>query len=150
MNKPLLTLTILLLFQSATAFAQEPVDVTDQTIKLGGFKEEELYFGFAEGDKLIFSFEEAGNKELKEIEIVEYPSNSKFSDFKTKKTEKTISVGKQSVYIFRFKNSAMAGRICKIKIQRIPISEATKSFNTTVSWVTRQDTTWIHILRTLL
>jgi hypothetical protein len=142
MNKPLLTLATLVFFKSITSFAQEAIDVTDQTIKVGGFKEEELYFGFAEGDKLIFSFEEAGKKELKEIEIVEYPGNSKFSDFKTRKIEKTITVSKQSVYIFRFKNSAMAGRICKIKIQRIPLSEATKNFNTTASWITKQDTTW--------
>lgn len=34
------------------------------------------------------------------------------------------------------------GRICKIKIQRIPASELTKNFNSTVTWETRQETTF--------
>lgn len=128
---------------TATAFGQEPIDVTDQTIRIGGMKDEEIYFGFAEGDKIIFNFQEADNKELKEIEIVEYPSNSKFSDYNTKKVEnKTISVTKQGVYVFRFKNSAISGRICKIKIQRIPAGEATINFNSTVTWETKQETTY--------
>jgi len=80
---------------------------------------------------------------MKEIEIVEYPNNSKFSDYKTKKIEnKTINVTKTGVYVFRFKNSAIAGRICKIKIQRIPASDETKNFNSTVTWINKQDTTW--------
>ena len=54
---------------------------------------------------------EASGKELKEIEITEYPDNPKFSDFKTSKIEnKTISVLKQSVYVFRFKNSALIAK----------------------------------------
>ena len=123
--------------------AQELIDVTEQTIKIGGTKEEELYFGFAEGDKILFNFEEIDKKELKEVEIIEYPSNSKFSDFKTKKIEnKTFLVNKTGVYLFRFKNSALGGRICKIKIQRIPGNDQYKNFNTNVSWIMKQDTTW--------
>ncbi|MES2446523.1 MAG: hypothetical protein V4546_05040 [Bacteroidota bacterium] len=132
-----------LLFCSAVSFGQEPIDVTDQTIKLRGGNEEELYFGFATGDKIIFNFQEMDDKELKEIEIIEYPSNSKFSDYKTKKVEnKSILVTKQGVYTFRFKNSALGGRICKIKIQRIPASNETKNFNSTVTWETKQETTY--------
>lgn len=132
-----------LFLTATTAFGQQVIDVTDQTIRLGGNKEEELFYGFAEGDKIIFSFEEANNKELKEVEIVEYPNNSRFSDYKTKKIEnKTITVNKIGVYIFRFKNSAISGRVCKIKIQRIPANESFNNFNTTVTWETRQETTY--------
>jgi hypothetical protein len=128
---------------STLSWCQDPIDVTDQTIKIGATKEEEIYFGFAEGDKVIFNFQEINNKDLKEIEIIEYPGNSKFSDFKTNKVEnKTFSIIKQSIYIFRFKNSALGGRICKISIKRTPATEATKNFNTSVKWVSRQDTTW--------
>jgi uncharacterized protein (DUF779 family) len=123
--------------------AQEKIDVTDQTIKIAGLKEEELTFGFAQGDKVIFNFKELDGKELKEIEILEYPTNSKFSDFKTALIEnKTFTINKQSAYIFRFKNGALAGRICKIHIERIPVSEQTKNFNTAVTWATKEDTTW--------
>jgi GH24 family phage-related lysozyme (muramidase) len=138
------TLPILaLIFVSNFIYSQEYIDVTDQTIKIGGMKEEEIYFGFAEGDKIVFNFNEIDNKELKEIEILEYPSSTKFSDYKTRFIEnKIINVAKQGVYIFRFKNSAMNGRICKIKIQRIPASIETKNFNTKVTWETRQETTY--------
>jgi hypothetical protein len=140
-----ITFTLLLasLFIAVTStHVQESIDVTEQTIKIGGFKEEELLFGFATGDKIIFSFEEINKKELKEVEILEYPGNSKFSDYKTKKVEKTFAVSKQGVYVFRFKNSALGGRICRIKIQRVPATPATAHFNSTVTWVNKQDTTW--------
>jgi hypothetical protein len=46
------------------------------------------YYGFAEGDQMIFSFEEL--KELKESEIIEMPTSSKFMDYKSIKfTNKT-------------------------------------------------------------
>ena len=123
--------------------AQELIDVTDQTIKIGGLKEEEIYFGFAEGDKITFNFKEINGKELKELEIIQYPNNSKFSEYKTSKVEnKSLLVAKTGVYIFRFKNSAITGRICKIQIQRMPSNELLKNFNTTVTWISKQDTTW--------
>lgn len=138
-----ISLSIITLCITTSLFSQQPIDVTDQTIKIGGTKSEEIYLGFAAGDKIIFSFREINGKELKEIEIIEYPDNSKYSDFKTSKIEnKTLSVSKQSVYIFRFKNSALAGRICRIHIQRIPASDETINFNTSVSWITKQDTVW--------
>ena len=43
---------------------------------------------------------------------------------------------------FDLKMLRCPGRVCKIKIQRLPASEATKEFNTTVNWVIKQDTTW--------
>ena len=131
------------LINALLSYGQHPVDVTEQTIKIGRMQEEVLYFGFAEGDQIIFNFSEMDNRELKEIEIVEYPSHSKFSDYKTSKVaNKTFQVLKNGVYKFRFTNSAITGRICQIKIQRIPASDATKSFNTHVTWMEKQDTSW--------
>jgi len=118
------------------------MDVTEQTIRLGGNKEETLNFGFAAGDKIILSFEVLEQKDIREIEVLEYPNTSKFSDYKTKKVEKTIIVNSQNAYVFRIKNSGLGKRVCKIKIQRIPASEATKHFNTTVRWETKQETTY--------
>ena len=75
------------------SYGQKTVDVAESSIKVGIKAEEEVYFGFAEGDKLIFSFEEANGKEMKEVEIVEMPSSSKFLEFKTSKIDsKTINV----------------------------------------------------------
>jgi hypothetical protein len=120
-----------------------PVEVADSTLKIGGMGEEIFYYGFAEGDQIVFSFEEVNGKELKEVEIVELPSNSKFMDYKTKKIEnKTITVTKTGIYKFRFSNSAIGGRICKFKIQRIPANETTQNFSTAVYWRTLYDTTY--------
>ena len=135
-----------MLFLSALSFgfAQTPVTVCDQTIKIGGTGEENLYYGFAEGDQIILEFE--SDKELKEIqvfELVEKNSSQKYSNFKATSAQTTIYVPQKAVYQFRFKNGAVAGRICKIKIQRIPESEATQRFNTGWKFKTLYDTTYV-------
>lgn len=124
--------------------SQSPITVAESTIKVNGLGEEVFYYGFAEGDQLIFDFQELKNKELKELEIIELPASSKFMDFKTKRIKgKSISVTNTAIYKFRFSNSALAGRICKFKIQRIPVSEETANFNTTVYWQTVNDTSYV-------
>lgn len=137
--------TIFICIFLQNAFSQlEPVDVADLTIKVGGMKTEELFYGFADGDQIVFSFEEVKGKAMKEIEITELPSNSKFMDYEsTSISEKKIKVNKKSVYKFSFRNSAIGGRICKLKIQRIPQTEELISFNTDWEWNTLYDTTYV-------
>ena len=123
---------------------QERVDVADQTIKIGPKGEEVLYYGFAKGDQLIFNFDEIDGKELAEIEIVEMPENSRFKEYRIKSVrDKTLRVTHNGVYKFRFYNGAlMKGRVCKVKIQRIPEGAETTNFNTGVKWVEKFDTTY--------
>jgi len=122
---------------------QTPVEVTESTLKVGIMAEEVFYLGFAEGDKIIFDFEEANGKELKELEIIELPSSSRFLDYKTTRvSNKSIQVSKTGIYKFRFTNSSIGPRICKYKIQRIPASPATQNFNTTVYTHIENDTTY--------
>lgn len=122
---------------------QPAIVVAESTLKIGALGEEVFYYGFAEGDQLIFDFEEVNGKELKEIEIIELPSSSKYMDYKSKKIEnKTIAITQTGIYKFRFSNSAISGRVCKFKIQRIPANEGTKGFNTSVYWRTLSDTTF--------
>jgi hypothetical protein len=126
-----------------TCLGQQPIDVSEQTIKIGKMKTEEIYFGFADGDKIIFNFLEKDGKELKELEIIEWPGQSRFADFKTSKIEnKTINITNTGIYKFRFQNGSLTNRICSIKIQRIPSSEATRNFNTTVYWGMKHDTSY--------
>lgn len=126
---------LMLIFLSVSLKAQTRIDVAESTLKVEGVSEEVFYYGFAEGDQLIFNFEEVNGKELKEIEIMEMPSSSKFMDYKTKNIiDKTINISRSGVYSFRFANSSLAGRVCKFKLQRIPASDATKNFNTSVFW----------------
>lgn len=136
-----LALFISLLF-SELCSAIEPILVTENTFKLNG--EETLYYGFAAGDQIIFDFKEANGKAVKEIEIVEMPSNTKFQDFKTTEiSDKKIKVDNNGLYAFRFKNPIMAGRVCKIKIQRVPADESKISFDTGWHYENVNDTTFI-------
>jgi hypothetical protein len=131
--------------------AQQPVEVTDQKIKISAKSSEELMFAFAAGDQVVFNFSEINNKDIKELEILEYPDASKFADFKVSKvTGKQLSVIRNTVLVFRFKNSSFAGRICHINIQRIPASPQTQYFNSTVVWKMRYDTTWHSIVKDML
>ena len=143
MRKRVLKFVVAGLLLNCKLFGQTPVDIAESTLKIGGLGEEVFYYGFSEGDQLIFNFEEANRKELKEIEITELPSSSKFMDYKTKKIQnKSLSIPRTGIYKFRFTNSALTRRICKFKIQRIPSNEATKNFNTSVYWRTARDTTY--------
>jgi len=129
-------------FVALQAAAQKPIEVVENTLKVAAWGDEEFYYGFAEGDQLIFSFEETKGKDLKEVEIIEWPSTSKFADYKTSRVHnKVIHIPREGVYKFRFKNSSISGRVCKFRIQRIPASEATRKYNTTVYWRTLYDTT---------
>jgi hypothetical protein len=142
MNKKLL-LVLPFCFFSITIFGQSIIDISENTIKVNALEEQVLYYGFAQGDQLIFNFETIDGKELKEIDIIEMPTSSKFADYKsTKIVNKTLNIAKDGIYKFRFYNSSLAKRICKIKIQRIPLSEKTKNFNSSVYWKTRRDTTY--------
>ena len=136
----------LLVILSATRISsQTPVDVIETSLKVAIMGEEIFYLGFAEGDKVIFSFEETNGKELKEVEIVELPGTSRYLELKTSKiVNKTLDIPKTGIYKFRFTNSAITPRICKYKIQRIPANASMKSFNTTVFTHTVNDTTFIN------
>lgn len=133
----------LLLLLIAVPLNAQSIDIVETTIKVPMLGEELLYYGLAEGDQLILNFEEANGKELKEFEITEYPSSSKFMDYKTKKLEnKTISITKSGIYKFRLYNSSLGARVCKLKLQRTPASEKTQKFDTSVYWKTVNDTTY--------
>ncbi|MFZ5552175.1 MAG: hypothetical protein ACOZCO_03595 [Bacteroidota bacterium] len=120
-----------------------PVDVADLNIKIPAMMDDVEYYGFSEGDIIVLNFNEEKGKSLKYVEVLEYPSSSKFKDFEAKEIkEKRIQVNKTGIYQFVFSNSSLSGRICNIKIQRIPASDATKNFNTTVKWRQMSDTTW--------
>lgn len=145
--KKIITSSILAtLFISGSLAAQSPIIVAETNFKLPILGEEFFYFGFAEGDKLLFSFEEENGKDIKEIEIVEWPGTSRYKEFKTGNIQnKTLTVPRTGIYQFRFANNMMLQKTCRLKIQRIASSAATQNFNSTVYWRTVYDT----IYRTL-
>jgi hypothetical protein len=133
----------LLLCGSITTYSQESVDLIESTLKLGITEEKEFYFGFAEGDQIVLNLEVLKGKSIGEVEVAEYPSFTKFTDYETSGiTNKKLPVSKDGIYKFRIKNKGLSGKICKIHIQRIPLNEHTKNFNSEVYWRTLYDTTY--------
>ena len=150
-KKYILLFSLFTLLVVVATYGQTIVDVAESSIKVGIKGEEMVYFGFAEGDQLIFSFEEANGKDMKEVEILELPTNSRFMEYKTSKIEgKTISIPRTAIYKFRFENSALIPRVCKYKIQRLPASASTQNFNSTVYYDNYYDTTYSNEVETYL
>ncbi|MFC4634424.1 hypothetical protein ACFO3O_10930 [Dokdonia ponticola] len=140
MIKKLLLISFIILSQTLRANGNS-ILVTESTISLDLDQSEELYFSFAEGDIIEFDLEMVKGKHLKEVEIIELPSNRVFSDFKTKGfTKKQLQIRNKGIYKFRFYSSSLTRRVCKIKIFRTPESEQTKDFNTNWKWKTIRDT----------
>ena len=124
--------------------AQNEVDVADITLKVGGLSTEEIYFGFAEGDKIVFSMIEKNGKDLKEVTITEYPNSIKFQDRSTAKIEnKIFNVARKGIYKFSFYNSNVSGRVVNLILKRIPSKPETKDFNTNIVFRNVIDTAYI-------
>src|ERR1035437_8455181 len=108
MNKVKFLIASIVVMSCTTSYAQTQITVVESTLKVGSFGDEVFYYGFAKGDQLIFSFEEINGKELKEIEITELPSSSKFMDYQSKKIDnKVINIAQTGIYKFRFSNSSI-------------------------------------------
>jgi len=147
MKNPFQTLTIIIIFISINTFGQKPIDIIDSSLSIHKKETGRYYCGLAEGDKLVFSFEETNGKDIDEINISEYLSttNVLYKDyFKSKVTDKTINISKTGIYQFDFINkTSPAECICKFKIQRIPASKETKKFNTKIFTRTKSDTAFV-------
>ena len=125
-------LTVVLALSACVGYSQEAVEVTTQQFTIGGQTAKEFWLGFAAGDKIVFNCEETKNREIAAIEIYKYPDNTAMFSAKAKKVEnKIIEVPEDAAYLFSFKSSGT--RSCAVHIQRIPASEDTKRFNTTIT-----------------
>lgn len=123
---------------------QKRIEVADLTLKIGIGKTEVMHYGFEKEDEIIFNFEDQNGKPITEIEVLEGTNNSKFKDFKTASvSNKRIKVNQRSVYSFIFKNTAVAMRIVKIKIERIPSKKEHINFNTNWVYKTVYDTSYL-------
>ncbi len=118
--------------------------VTEQTLKIGARDEQVLYYAFAEGDQIVLNYSVDDDKTIHEFWVTEYPENLKFKDIDSKKTvNKRFYVVKKGVFCFKLvNNNLLAGRTIRFTVERVPATEATRRFDTTVEWKTRQDTTY--------
>ncbi|MGX7668356.1 hypothetical protein [Flavobacterium pedocola] len=136
-------IVLVILLLANVAIAQKAVKVTEQALVIKPNTTEELLFGFNEGDKIVFTFVEENGNKISEVAVSEYPDVTKFKVLDVKKVKKEeIAVHHKSVYKFQFKNTGDVELRGNLLIQRITTSDNTANFNTSVKWVTEQDTTW--------
>lgn len=116
--------------------------VADLTLKIASGEDKELFYSFAAGDEIQFSFFENNNKKMKEVEVTAWPDQVRFAVYETADArEQKIAVPATGVYRFRFRNAGIIGeRVCRISIKRRAASEALRLFDTGVRWEERQDT----------
>jgi hypothetical protein len=133
---------ILCLLFTGLSFGQR-IDVAELQLKLAPGANEVLYYGFAAGDRILFTVEEANGNTIHEVTVAEYPETIKYKGLEVKKEKnKEFDVANKTVYSFKFANNTKEERLCSVKIQRVPSLSSQKNFNTAVKWVTKQDTTW--------
>lgn len=136
---------LLMLLCTFTAFAQK-IPVADLQIKLNPGATEELMYGFADGDKIIFTIEADGSA-VSGVTVTEYPAALKYIGQNVKEEKKEFTVHGNSVYVFKFANATKGKRNCHVTIQRVPKRSETKNFNTAIKWIKVQDTIWTSVTK---
>ena len=138
---------LILLLVAGFCYGQKK-NVAELQLKLKPGTTEELLYGFAVGDRILLSVEEANGNTIDEVSVAQYPDTYKYKGTDVKKEKsRELLVTEKSVYKFRFSNSGKEARVCNVKIQRDPASKATENFNTAVKWVTVQDTLYKSITK---
>ncbi|SNR16216.1 hypothetical protein [Tenacibaculum jejuense] len=136
-------LTILLLSSVQIYALKDSVSVVDLNFRIPLMSDYKLLYGFAEGDKIIINYKEERNKKLKTFEVGEYKGSTLYSDFNMiTLTNKVITIKKTGIYIFKFSNLSLGKRVCSFKLDRVPASENTIAFDTTVKERVVADTTY--------
>ncbi|WP_075344310.1 hypothetical protein [Tenacibaculum agarivorans] len=136
-------ITFLLLVSISLYATKDSIPVVDLNFKVPLMSDYTLLYGFAEGDRIIINYKEEKGKKLKTFEISEYNGSIMFSDFNmVSLTNKTIKIKKTGIYMFKFSNLSLGRRICSFKLDRIPVSNETTLFNTTVKERVVADTTY--------
>jgi hypothetical protein len=115
----------------------EPIIITNQQLKING--EQRLYYALEAGDALLIDLTLLKGKQIKSLEVIAYPDQSKFSATKIEELkDKTIRIFERGIYEFRIQ--AGGNKTVQLCLKRIPASPAKKNFDTTVKWKTVRDT----------
>ncbi|MFZ4427521.1 MAG: hypothetical protein ACOYOO_10210 [Saprospiraceae bacterium] len=120
-----------------------PVEVCDIVLRLKGNEVQEVYYGFASGDQILFDFREIEGRTVAAFEVAEYPDNIRYRELESAEIlGRSVYVQATGVYKFSIRNER-GERTCKLRISRIPAAEKTRAFRTGVRWVDRYDTTYV-------
>ena len=158
--KAIFTVTALLFVQFCIGQEKEPITITNQYLNITGalavgtWKSDhpnqaypdypKMYYGFAEGDEIVLDLTTENKKGTQAIEITDFESkavvysNSGFQALNNIR----IKVPRKAVYKFEFATNHIFDRQIKVTIKRVPVSDASKNFNSIVTWKTVTDTTF--------
>jgi hypothetical protein len=135
--------TLLLLGIAATALrAQEkPIAVADQTFKVNGTHE--YLYALAEGDALELYVQLIAGRQLKSVEILQFPDFSLYRTYALDTLlQKTVVIPKTGVYLLRITENGLSKKICRFTLHRTPASAYTARMDTRVGWDIRQYPNW--------
>lgn len=147
---------------SGPVFSQhEPVPVADLVVKVPGTAEAEnwskihpkeafkwpvYYYGFQKGDEVLIDLK-AENKATYFLEVKEYGSGSVIYSATnlTKLKRLRLPVAKKTVYEFTIRSEHEDPSTCKLTLQRVPLPNQPKEFNTNVTWQMKPDTVFTFV-----
>ena len=135
---------LFLAVQGLWLFAQpDTIEVAKVAVKVGPRSSEELFYAFAEGNRILFDFNEIDGNAISEFSVSEYPGQTRFQEVNTALVEGgELRAPRTGVYSFRFHNRALLkGRTCGLYLRRIPAHSRYRNFNTAIRWEERYDTT---------
>jgi hypothetical protein len=123
-------------------YAQDPLTLADNTVRIEGYDEQLFYYGFHEGDQLIFDLDIVKGGRLSEVEISLVDSPPLSMEYEPKNIRsKHLSIGKTGIYRIKLKNRKGRAKVCHFKVSRVA-AEGQQHFNSTVTWRTVYDTTY--------
>ena len=76
---------------SGACFAQK-ITVAELQLKLEPSAKEELLYGFADGDRIVFTIEEANGAPVSEVSVMQYPDTYKYRGQNVKEDKKEFTV----------------------------------------------------------
>lgn len=123
-------------------YAQESLVLADNTVRIEGNDEQSFYYGFHEGDQLVFDLDIIKGKRITEVEISLIDTQPLSMEYEPKRIHnKRLFIGKTGIYQVKFKNRKNRAKVCRFKVERIP-AEGYRSFNSSVTLKTVYDTTY--------
>lgn len=132
-----------LLLVFSFSLSAKTIVVAEHTLSLPSDSTLTFYYGFAAGDKVTMNVSVENKLNLSSVEIAEYPTAPFFSELHTPKVRnKSFVVTHTGIFKFSFSNKNADSRVCKLKIERTPASEAAENFSSSVYWRQVQDTTY--------
>jgi hypothetical protein len=97
-------------------------------------------YAFAEGDEIDLYAQELSGKQLKSVELVQWPNNFIFREYETDSSiTRKIRIPQTGVYQLRFKEKGLSKKVLRFTLHRIPANTEYARMDTRVGWDIEQN-----------